>query len=228
MKIVECQQGSVEWYKARLGLPTASQFHRIITKTARKSDQDIKYISRLVTEDCLRQTFDDHISYIEHVARGRANEPYAKAALQYLLKRDLEPVGFVLNDNETAGCSPDCLVKGVNEGVEIKCPTPPTLMHYHLFGLGDNYQAQVQGQILVAGFSAVHFFAWHPDMPPFHHVSEPDKDFQTALRQLLPKFIERLAKCKEIARALGHYEVHEFKLPIEKLYADADGPFYYD
>ena len=124
------------------------------------------------------------------------------------------------------GCSPDALVKGRNEAVEIKCPTAPVLMKYHLFGLGGDYQAQVQGQMLVGEFSAVHFYAWRPDCPPFYQITKRDEKYLTLLSGLLDAFLERLDECAVIAAKIGHYEVSDFELPIEKLYSDQlHGPF---
>ena len=31
MIVLDCQQGDAEWHEARMGIPTASAFHRIIT-----------------------------------------------------------------------------------------------------------------------------------------------------------------------------------------------------
>jgi hypothetical protein len=65
----------------------------------------------------------------------------------------------------------------------------------------------VQGQILVGGFEAVHFYAWHPRCPPFHKITLPDPTFQAALRSHLTRFCDVLDQKTEQARALGAYAV---------------------
>ena len=32
MKIIDCEQGSPEWFSARSGIPTASEFHTVMAK----------------------------------------------------------------------------------------------------------------------------------------------------------------------------------------------------
>ena len=39
MIVHPCQQGTVEWTEARLGIPTASEFSRIVTATGKLSKQ---------------------------------------------------------------------------------------------------------------------------------------------------------------------------------------------
>ena len=51
MIVLNCKQGSDEWIQARLGIPTASQFHRIITpKTMKPAASAEGYIDQLVAE----------------------------------------------------------------------------------------------------------------------------------------------------------------------------------
>ena len=43
-----CQQGSVEWFEARLGIPTASEFSRIVTPTGKLSAARVTYMGELL------------------------------------------------------------------------------------------------------------------------------------------------------------------------------------
>ena len=43
-----CQQGSVEWFEARLGIPTASEFSRIVTPTGKLSASRHAYMGELL------------------------------------------------------------------------------------------------------------------------------------------------------------------------------------
>ena len=58
MIALDLQQGSAEWVKARLGIPTASQFSRIITSTGKLSGQADGYMHELLAESLLGEPAD--------------------------------------------------------------------------------------------------------------------------------------------------------------------------
>jgi hypothetical protein len=205
MKYYPVEQGSGLWYQARLGIPTASNFDRIITPKGEPSKQAAAYRYRLVAERLLRESMDDEIGFVKWVRGGKENEPNAVALYEFMNERRLEPGGFCTSDDGRIGCSPDRLFPGHHEAIEIKCPAPWTLIGYHLDGLGDAYRAQVQGQILVGGFDAVHFFAYHSQMPPYHRVTLPDRGYLGLLSSYLDRFCDELDRDTERARALGPY-----------------------
>ena len=53
MKFFPVQQGSAQWYELRVGRPTSSNFHKIVTGKGEPSKQAIKYLYRLVAERLL-------------------------------------------------------------------------------------------------------------------------------------------------------------------------------
>ena len=209
MKFYRMEQGSGEWYAKRLGIPTASNFHKIITpKTAELSKSAVPYMYKLLAERLLNEPSDDELGYVQWVRDGKDNEPHAVQNFQFnVAARPLELGGFVTTDDGRLGCSPDRLFPGHKEAVEVKCPAPWTLLQYHLEGLEDAYRPQVQGQILVGGFEAVHFYAWHPRCPPFHKITLPEPAYQAKLREILDNFCNVLDQLEVRARALGAYAV---------------------
>ena len=50
MIVLDCVQGSQAWIDARLGIPTASQFSRIVTPTGRASTAAEGYTAELLAE----------------------------------------------------------------------------------------------------------------------------------------------------------------------------------
>ena len=52
MIVLDCQQGSEEWYRARLGIPTASNFSAIITPKGKPtaSETRTRYLHKLLAE----------------------------------------------------------------------------------------------------------------------------------------------------------------------------------
>lgn len=208
MKFYNVAQGSEEWYRLRIGRPTASNFHKIVTPKGEPSRQAVAYMYRLVAERLLNETLDDEIGFVSYVRDGREREPQAVALFNFTNEVQLEPGGFITTDDGRLGASPDRVLRGMREGVEIKCPAPQTQIKYLLEGPGDDYRAQVQGHLLVADqFRAVHFYTYHPQMPSFHKVTLPDVHYQTALRSALGAFCDALDVVHERAKSLGAYAV---------------------
>ena len=221
MKFYPCEQGSEEWYRYRLGRPTSSNFHKIVTPTGQPSKQAVKYLYRLVAERLLHQTMDDEIGYVKWVADGKANEPHAAANLQQVHELRLEPGGFITTDDGRVGASPDRMLNNQREGVEIKCPAYWTQIGYLLDGPGEDYRAQVQGHLLVGEFRAVHFFSWTDRTPSYHKIILPDTTFKVALSSALDTFCDALDICTERARLLGAYAVvRRAERPADLAYQD--------
>ena len=84
MKLHRVEQGSVEWYRLRLGRPTSSNFHKIVTPKGEPSKQAPKYLYRLVAERLLNETMDDEIGFVKWVAQGKEQEPYAVKQFEFV------------------------------------------------------------------------------------------------------------------------------------------------
>ena len=133
----------------------------------------------------------------------------------------LEPGGFVTTDDGRLGSSPDRVLKGMKEAVEIKCPAPQTQTRYLLDGPGDDYRAQVQGHLLVGEFQACHFYTYHPQMPPYHKITLPDRHYMAALQSALNAFCDALDVMTARARSLGVYVVtRQVETPFDVEYGE--------
>jgi hypothetical protein len=225
MRLYRVEQGSVEWYRRRLGIPTSSNFHKIVTPAGAPSKQAIKYLYRLVAERLLHETMDDEIGFVKWVQNGKENEPYAVKQFQFANQIELEPGGFVTTNDGRIGASPDRIFKGHKESLEIKSPAPWTQLQYLLEGPEDVYIAQTQGHLLVGDeFDAVHFYSYNPRTPSFHRVVLRDPHYQSILAAALDQFCDVLDKTTERAKALGAYSVvRNVETPGEIAYqADED------
>lgn len=222
MKHIMVEQGSAAWYRVRLGVPSASAFDKIITPGGKPSTQARKYKYRLIAERLLRESMDDEIGHVRWVAGGKENEPYAAAHFQEVNGVELKKCGFMITDDGRLGCSPDRLI-GQREGMEIKCPAPFTQIGYLLDGPDETYKPQVQGQLFVTGFDAMHFFSWHGRMPSFHLVTLPMPIYQATMGGLLRQFCDELDRDTERAKALGAYAVAtEIVTPAETAYSEEE------
>jgi|SRR5262245_25107 len=210
MKIHRIDQGTPEWRKVRMGVATASWFHTIITPLGKPTDnrERKKYIYRLVAERLLQQPMPD--SYVNSwMERGNDLEDAAARAFAEMQKLRLLPGGFVTSDDGKLGCSPDRLVyaKSITESVEIKVPSPWVHLS-NLCGEPDpKYKAQVQGQMLIGEFEAVHFFSWNPNLPECYKLTVRDDKFVRTLEHLLGLFLEEVDQTEDFVRRKGSVRV---------------------
>lgn len=205
MKFYPTEQRSEEWLKMRLGRPTASQFNRIFTAGGKPSAQAPLYMSELIGERIFQRPLGKDIRGIPAVAHGIETEPEAAKMLADILGVEIAPGGFMSDDAGRYGCSPDGIIITGNrrEAAEIKCPEIPRHICNLLFGPGDDYRAQVQGQLLISGFDAIHFFSYRHDAPPYHKRIERDEPYIRALDAVLDEFCEQLEINHKRALAAG-------------------------
>jgi hypothetical protein len=197
-------QYSQEWWDCRKGIPTASNFHKIITATGKASKQADDYMNRLIAtrlgiwsdkeEDWGRSKWMEH---------GVTNEDAAFARLGRTRKLTLKKVGFVTTDDGRLGASPDALVEKDNAAVEIKAPAPWTHVGYLRIGHDLDYRTQVNGHMLVGEFDACIFYSYHPQCPDYFMTILPDKPFQKVMRDLLYAFCDKLDEETERVRRMG-------------------------
>lgn len=186
---VDVQQGSPEWIQVRLGLPTASNFHRLLTpKTRKPSSQATKYMHELLAERMIGEPIDADASQFMH--RGTALE--ADAAAYYEFQREpTTPVGFILRDDRKVGCSPDRLV-GEDGLLEIKAFAAANHVAALLGETDDGYQCQVQGQLWISERKWCDRCWFNPSMPSLIQRFERDEEFIGELAQAVDSFVERL------------------------------------
>lgn len=181
MRIIKAEQRSPEWFQARLGVPSASSFGKVITPTGKPSMQVDGYRNKLVAEILTGRTDGQEAS--EAMQRGTDMEPEARSYYE-LIAGPVQEIGFCIHD-DGFGCSPDGLV-GDDGLLEIKCPLSHTQVEYLRDGkIPGIYYPQVQGQLLVMGRKWCDFISYHPDMKPLIVRVERDKKFIDTLHGLL-------------------------------------------
>lgn len=200
-------QGSKAWSDARLGIPTASQFSRIITqKTLKVSESATGYRNELLAEWLLREPLDG--GDFDFTQRGTALERGARKFYEMAREVEVDSVGLLLRDDRRCGGSPDGLV-GTDGGLEIKCPSAAVHVGYLLGGESDKYRAQIQGNIWIAERAWWDFLSYHPTLPPALVRCHRDERFIAALAQAVDEFCDRLAAAKEELIARGYEPASE-------------------
>ncbi len=203
MPYYDIAQGTAEWRKLRSGRPTATGFSKIITpKTVKLSTSADAYENRLVAELLTGNPIDDFRGTYE-MERGKELEGEAFSFYEQVYGGDIKPMGFVTNDAETIGCSPDALV-GTVGGVELKTPGYQTHVGYLLSETGayDDYKCQVQGSLLVTGRKWWDIMSYCPDIKPSVYRAYRDEEFIEKLSQALEQFTANVKMKLEKIKAM--------------------------
>ena len=161
--LLNCEQGSEAWHQARLGIPTASKFDRIVTASGTARKQATGYLAELLAEHITGQAEDGYQS--ADIQRGIELEPAARACYELESGNDVVQVGGVyLDESRTVMASPDGLIAGMARGLEIKCPKLATHIRYILEdALPTQYVLQVQGGMWVTGYDEWDFVSYCPE-----------------------------------------------------------------
>ena len=135
-------QGTPEWIQARLGLPSASRFHRIISPVYHKTAGQQAYLCELVAERLFREPTESASS--PWMDRGKEMEAAARDWYS-LWYAEAETVGGVTTDDGRVWCSPDGLV-GDDGGLEVKTPGAAAFVEACLFVWHEQKKDQADGQ----------------------------------------------------------------------------------
>lgn len=197
MKIVNCEQGSPEWFLARCGIPTASNFDKIVDGSGAPSKQRKKYLYQLAGERVIGKAEETYQNAA--MQRGTEMEGEARSFYEMTTGQGVAQVGFCVVDSGIYGASPDGLVWD-DGGIEIKCPMLSTHISY-LIGkkLPADYFQQVQGGLLVTERKWTDFISYYPGLNPLVVRVEPDPDFQAKLKTELEAFC---AELEEVVKKL--------------------------
>jgi len=193
MRYHDIEQGTQEWFKARLGKPTTSCFGKLVTPTGKRSGQLEGYADRLVNELI---TGELQSSQSPTFAMERGIEMEAQAADMYanINGCEFQNGGFITNDDGNCGASIDRLVmkdSKVIGGLEIKCPLFETQEQYlEDYVFPKKYKPQVQGQLLVCELEWVDFFAFHPETLSLQVRVERDEEYIQLLRDAIEEIDE--------------------------------------
>ena len=198
--IHDCIQGTQAWLELRAGIPTASNFDKIITPGGEASKSQEPYMFALLAERMMGHPI------VEAMSRwmDRGSQMEAEAVSFYELQHDCETVkvGFITTEDGKIGASLDRLV-GDDGLLEIKCPSEAIHVGYMLQA-GSAYKAyrvQVQGQLWVSQRQWSDVESYHPEMPFAITRIERDEPFIKAMAAKVRDFSERLeAMSEELVR----------------------------
>lgn len=204
MQIFDFEQGGPDWFAARLGLPTASEFATVMAKgkdggasLTRKT-----YMLKLAGEIMTGEPMENYSN--AHMERGKAMEDEARDFYAFLTGEPLQRVGFVRNG--ITGCSPDSLI-GADGVLEIKTKLPHLLIDCLLKDeFPPEHKAQCQGALWVAERDWIDIAVYWPKLPLFVKRATRDEPYIAKLKDAVAAFNLELQDTVEKIRRYGAVE----------------------
>jgi putative phage-type endonuclease len=191
MIIHDVEQNSPGWYRLRLGKPTMSELSKIITTTGAPSKSAKKYAMTKAAELITGRDLNDY--YNAAMLHGHETEDEAREMYELTTGNVVEKVGFVTDDKERWGCSPDAFLVDKPRGLEIKCPKNVEIHMERLLGprkIPTDAILQVQGSMFVTGFNEWDYVSYFRGLPLFVVTVCADEKLHKAMETELPAFCD--------------------------------------
>lgn len=191
LNIIDCEQNSEAWDIARMGIPTASAYDKVITRGRpdRPSATRRKYMLRLLGERLLGEPAQN----IEtpDTIRGHVMEPDAVVDYELVSGNTTETVGLMVRDG--MGASLDRLIVGQRGFAEIKSKKPELQLAVILADeMPKEHKPQVQGGLMVSGLDWCDFVSYWPGLPLFVKRVYRDETYIDWLRAEIQQFNREL------------------------------------
>lgn len=184
--ILDCEQLSDDWWHARLGIPTASDFKSVLAKGEGKMRK--AYMLKLLGERLTGEPAERYSN--EHMERGRLMEAEARHLYAFMQDANPLPVGFIRNGE--VGCSPDSLISDVGL-LEIKTKLPHLQIEVLLAGkLPPEHKAQVQGQLWVAEREWCDLVSYWPRLPLFVTRVFREEEYIKTIEREVKAFLDEM------------------------------------
>ena len=196
-EIIDCPQGSNEWFQARLGIPTASMFSAVLAKGEGKTRR--AYMNKLAAEIITGEPGESFTT--PAMERGKIMEDDARNYYAFQTNADPVRVGFV--KGEAAGWSPDSLL-GSDGALEIKTQRGDLLIETILSNtFPSEHKAQCQGGLWIGEREWIDLCVYWPRMPVFVKRAYRDEPYIKALATEVATFNEQLAELVEKLQNIG-------------------------
>jgi hypothetical protein len=195
MQVIDVEQGTPEWYAARLGIPTASAFSTILSSNKEAKDKKTRteYMRKLAGEIVTGEPMESYSNV--HMERGKVQEDEARDLYAFMRDCDPQRVGFIRNGER--GCSPDSLI-GDDGGLEIKTALPHIQIDRLLRGtLPAEHKAQVQGNIWLCERKFWDFVSYCPKLPLLVVRVKRDDEYIAQLEASVDQFNTELKQLVE-------------------------------
>lgn len=208
LKIFDCEQGSPEWYEARLGLPTASCYHKVMANPRKGSTVSLtrrSYMMHLVGERITGKSSAEYAFKSHHMERGNEWEQdvcdiygFSHADGQELTKQ-----GFLKHLELNTGCSVDRLV-GTKGILSVKTAGPHILSEIILADrFPPEHMQQAQGELWLTEREWVDIAIYWPGMPLFVKRTKRDQAMMNEIAAAVKAFNRELDDTERQVRRYG-------------------------
>ena len=199
--IIQCAQGTPEWAKARLGIPTASMFSAVLAaaKDGKERKTRDMYLRKLAGELLTGDPMENYQA--PDFERGKQMEAEARDFYAFTTDGAIEQVGFIRNGDK--GCSPDSLI-GSAGMLELKTAFPHILIDKILRDeFPPEHRAQCQGNLMVAEREYIDLAIYWPKMPMFTKRAYREDGYIARLSDEIDAFNAELHELVEKIRRYG-------------------------
>jgi putative phage-type endonuclease len=143
-KLIDCEQGSAEWFQVRCGRITASRIIDVmaVRKDKKEAAARIDYRFDLMAERLTGQVEDNFVS--REMLWGKEVELEARSIYERETDTFAEQIGFAIHSSmDYSGASADSLID-INGGLEIKSPKTTTHLEWMIGGIvPEEYRPQI-------------------------------------------------------------------------------------
>lgn len=172
----DLNQGTKEWFEAKLGMVTGTVLKDVRGTPAKRDDTVHEIIGEMMTP-----SIDMEYIHEAPMARGTRLEPEAVLAFEYVTGKKVDRVGLCQRSDEPRiGYSPDGLIIGehadivLSNDLEIKCPETKNYMKIVMSNkVPKEYHNQMlQGFCVDDELQVRYFVAYNPDIAeyPIHII----------------------------------------------------------
>lgn len=190
LEIFTMPQGSLEWFKVKLGIVSAGSFSKVMAKGQGKVRTG--YMLKLAAEILTDEHRDTYQS--QDMVRGLEQESQARDEYAFVTGNSVNQIGFC--KRARIGCSPDGLI-GSEGGLEIKSVIPEVQIETVLTNkVPPSHKAQMQGSMFVLDCKWWDFVSYSPLIKNKNYIfikrMYRDQEYIDDLQRGLLKFINEL------------------------------------
>jgi hypothetical protein len=190
------EQGSDEWYNARLGRATASNAGKILLSTGKiPYAQRTTYMHTIIAEILSGEKEDSFKSF--DMEEGNRRESESRDMYSFITGNEVKEVGIVYQDETgKVSCSPDGLIYDGDKlikGLELKNPKRSTHVGYMIGNkCPTKYVPQVQASMYMCEVDEWDFCSYVPGLSPLILTVKRDNEWIDKFDHELKKFLEKL------------------------------------
>jgi hypothetical protein len=207
MKIHPVEQGTLDWLRLHIGIPTASGLDQLVDSNfdLRKGEMPRTYVYTKLAEQWRGKPLVSLNTSTGSFSteQGMILEDEGRPYFTLETGRKVKTVGFITTDDNTFGCSPDGLIIEEECGIEIKCPAAHTHVRWLVEGVvPKDYVAQVHASMFVTGYPQWVFMSYRRGFPPLILEVKRDEAIQAKIALAIKDFHKRLAEAREKMAAI--------------------------